>query len=90
MSRLSRLTENRNTTNHTPHSAPKHQLEHYVCQNHQDKPALFTLISEDIQEQLNYCEKCSILLASQGFNVAKIKKGPGSVRPSPIKSDRQL
>jgi hypothetical protein len=39
------------------------------CQNHSNKPAKY-FISID-EEDLPYCEKCAILLASQGFKVSK-------------------
>jgi hypothetical protein len=41
---------------------------------------------------LNYCEKCSIMLASKGHNILKIPKG-SSARPtaqkSPLRTHRQ-
>jgi hypothetical protein len=39
------------------------------CQNHSTKPAKY-FVSID-EEYLPYCEKCAILLASQGFKVSK-------------------
>ena len=39
------------------------------CQNHSNKPAKYYIFIDD--EDLPYCEKCAILLASQGFKVVK-------------------
>lgn len=41
-----------------------------ACQSHENKQAKYYVYSDD--ETLMYCEKCAILLASQGFKVVKI------------------
>ena len=41
-----------------------------MCSNHESKSAQFMISTED--EQLPYCQKCSILLASQGFKLTKL------------------
>lgn len=40
-----------------------------VCQNHLNKQAKYVISIDD--EDMPYCEKCAILLASQGFKVSK-------------------
>jgi hypothetical protein len=40
------------------------------CSNHPGKTAKFRVCSEE--NDLFYCEKCAILLASQGFKVEKL------------------
>jgi hypothetical protein len=45
-----------------------------VCQNHDSKVAKYIVYSDD--ETLPYCEKCAILLASQGFKVARMEVEP--------------
>jgi predicted SprT family Zn-dependent metalloprotease len=40
-----------------------------TCINHQLKPARFKAVSDEAD--LFYCEKCAILLASQGFKVMR-------------------
>lgn len=42
-----------------------------TCQTHEGKVAKFIVYSDD--ETLPYCEKCAILLASQGFKVTKLE-----------------
>jgi hypothetical protein len=46
------------------------QDEQNICFNHQEKLAKFFVETHD--EVMYYCEKCAILLASQGFPVKKI------------------
>ena len=43
-----------------------------MCENHETKVAKFIVVSDD--ERMPYCEKCSILLASQGFKLVKIER----------------
>ena len=45
--------------------------EQNICFNHQEKLAKFLVETHD--EMMYYCEKCAILLASQGFPVRKIE-----------------
>jgi hypothetical protein len=45
-----------------------------VCQNHDTKVAKYIVDSDD--ETLPYCEKCAILLASQGFKVVRMESEP--------------
>ena len=40
-----------------------------VCSNHPNKSGKYFIISDDDEESMDYCEKCAILLASQGFKV---------------------
>lgn len=40
------------------------------CTNHQSKVAKYVVESDE--ETMFYCEKCAILLASQGFKVSKM------------------
>ena len=44
-----------------------------MCTNEHNKVAKFLTYSEE--ETLYYCEKCAILLASQGFTVVKLNTG---------------
>jgi hypothetical protein len=67
ITKSSKLVENRNSTNLSPRLSQK---EASFCLNHPKKSATHCLISD--QEKINYCEKCSIMLASQGFDVLKI------------------
>lgn len=46
---------------------------HKNCTNHQQKAGKYEVMGEN-GEQLVYCEKCAILLASQGFKVHKMGK----------------
>lgn len=46
------------------------------CINHPQKSAKYKML----EEQMLYCEKCAILLASQGFKVSKIDKEPENVK----------
>lgn len=53
------------------------------CQNDPNKQAKYVISIDD--EDLPYCEKCAILLASQGFKVRKLDEAPSSnnERPGP-------
>jgi hypothetical protein len=42
------------------------------CSNHHQKQATHCLQSTETYEIMYYCEKCSIMLASQGFNILKL------------------
>ena len=42
------------------------------CENHPNKKGKYSVVSEEEEEQIFYCEKCAILLASQGFQVSKL------------------
>ena len=53
-----------------------------MCINDPHKAAKFVTYSEE--ETLYYCEKCAILLASQGFSVMKLNVGE-SVEINPRK-----
>lgn len=44
----------------------------YTCLEHPSKLATHQLIGSECTDFLLYCEKCSIMLASQGFNVRRI------------------
>lgn len=43
------------------------------CHNHTNKGATFEIVGVG-QERLTYCEKCAILLASQGFKVNRLAR----------------
>jgi hypothetical protein len=49
------------------------------CTNHPNKVAKYYVESDE--ETLFYCEKCAILLASQGFKVAKMNESGGQEHP---------
>jgi hypothetical protein len=55
----------------------------YMCINDPHKIAKYLAYSED--ESLYYCEKCAILLASQGFTVMKMNGNESSVELNPRK-----
>ena len=56
----------------------------YMCINDPHKTAKFIAYSEE--ESLYYCEKCAILLASQGFTVMRLNEG-SSVAVNPRKEE---
>lgn len=56
-----------------------------MCINDPHKPAKYLAYSEE--ESLYYCEKCAILLASQGFTVMKLNAGEASVEVNPRKEE---
>jgi hypothetical protein len=43
-----------------------------ACKNHPDRHAEFSIRIDE--ESLAYCQRCAVLLASQGFKVARIKE----------------
>ena len=65
--------QNLNCHNLTPSPLHKRNLS-VSCPNHPDKVVTHKLIGPDIDEEISYCEKCSIMLASQGFNVVKLNR----------------
>jgi hypothetical protein len=54
-----------------------------MCINDPHKIAKYLAYSED--ESLYYCEKCAILLASQGFTVMKMNGNESSLELNPRK-----
>lgn len=46
-----------------------------TCVNHADRLASHQLVSSSAHPDMFYCEKCSIMLASQGFSVVKLNPG---------------
>lgn len=50
----------------------KAQKTNTECYNHPDKRSKYRIVSEDLE--LMYCEKCAILMASQGFKVEKLDR----------------
>ena len=59
-----------------------------ACVNHADRIATHQLISKSGHSEMFYCEKCSIMLASQGFTVMKLSSGGIRNHPSLTKGDR--
>lgn len=45
---------------------------HRVCVKHPEKLATHQLAGKTSPHEAFYCEKCSIMLASQGYNVIKL------------------
>jgi hypothetical protein len=43
------------------------------CQNHPQKKGKYSVMNEEEGEKTYYCEKCAILVASQGFKVYKLE-----------------
>lgn len=43
-----------------------------ACFKHPEKPASHQLLGKGSMHDSFYCEKCSIMLASQGYNVIKL------------------
>lgn len=63
-----------------------------TCLNHPDKPATHQLAASDTPVPMPYCEKCSIMLASQGFSIGKIPRTTtpkGKHQRVASRSDRQ-
>lgn len=56
-----------------------------MCINDPHKTAKYLAYSEE--ESLYYCEKCAILLASQGFTVMKLNSTEGSIDFNPRKEE---
>ena len=48
-------------------------FDNLKCENHPTKKGKYSVLSEDEGEEIYYCEKCAILLASQGFKVIKLE-----------------
>ena len=57
-----------------PQTNSHHRRLSSSCPNHPEKPVTHTLLNPGIPHSVSYCEKCSIMLASQGFNVIKISQ----------------
>ncbi len=47
-----------------------------LCCKHPEKMATHQLLSKNAHPDSFYCEKCSIMLASQGYNVMKLTSVP--------------
>ena len=58
------------------------------CVNHGDRIATHQLISKSGHSEMFYCEKCSIMLASQGFTVMKLSSAGIRNHPSSTKGER--
>lgn len=56
-----------------------------MCINDPHKVAKYIAYSEE--ESLYYCEKCAILLASQGFTVMKLNGTESSIEVNPRKEE---
>jgi hypothetical protein len=56
-----------------------------MCINDPHKVAKFLAYSEE--ESLYYCEKCAILLASQGFTVMRLNENSSSIELNPRKEE---
>lgn len=61
-----------------------------ACVNHSERAATHQLISKSGHSEMFYCEKCSIMLASQGFTVMKLSAGSLRNRTSLTKGERQV
>ena len=61
----------------------RRRMNETYCINDPQKVAKYMTSSED--ETLYYCEKCAILLASQGFAVQKLTVGESMIEVNPRK-----
>ena len=71
----SRGSENSSMLSNTNNFKSNESLEH-PCFNHPNKKARYRVLTEDSEddEEVAYCEKCAILLASRGFEVQKLEE----------------
>lgn len=58
------------------------------CVNHGERAATHQLVSKSGHSDMFYCEKCSIMLASQGFTVMKLSASALRNCTSLTKADR--